>query len=121
MGVTAGAALSPNDLEGALICRLLRATVSYHVARRERGGCCVGGRQAASCSDLVCDQNDGRYLNIDCTSVRADREGGEFRSQATFSVLCEGRTRPRRGRRFRFPIELGRASSQSPAKTVEGR
>ena len=46
---------------------------------QEQGGCFVGGKQVASRSDLVYDQNGRRYYYVDRNSGRTYWENGEFR------------------------------------------
>jgi hypothetical protein len=79
LGAAAGAALSDNDLEGALIGGALGAAVGYYTGCQQQGGCFVGGKQVASRSDLIYDQNDRRYYYVDRNTGRTYWENGDFR------------------------------------------
>jgi hypothetical protein len=79
LGAAAGAAVSDNDLEGALIGGALGAAVGYYTGCREQGGCFVGGKQVANRSELQYDRNDRRYYYVDRSNGRTYWENGEFR------------------------------------------
>jgi hypothetical protein len=79
LGAVAGAAVSDNDTEGALIGGALGAAIGYYTGCREQGGCFVGGKEVASRSDLIYDQNDRRYYYVDRSTGRTYWENGEFR------------------------------------------
>jgi hypothetical protein len=79
LGAAAGAAISDDDLEGALIGGALGAAVGYYTGCREQGGCFVGGKQVANRGDLVYDRNDRRYYYVDRSTGRTYWENGEFR------------------------------------------
>ena len=79
LGAAAGAAVSNDDLEGALVGGALGAAVGYYTGCREQGGCFVGGKQVANRSDLVYDRNDRRYYYVDRSNGRTYWENGELR------------------------------------------
>jgi hypothetical protein len=79
LGAAAGAAVSDDDLEGALIGGALGAAVGYYTGCREQGGCFVGGKQVANRGDLVYDRNDRRYYYVDRSTGRTYWENGELR------------------------------------------
>lgn len=79
LGAAAGAAVSNDDVEGALIGGALGAAVGYYTGCREQGGCFVGGKQVANRSDLVYDRDARRYYYVDRSNGRTYWESGEFR------------------------------------------
>ena len=78
-GAAIGAAVAKDDLSGALIGGALGAAVGYYTGCQEEGGCFVGGKQVASRSDMVYDNQARRYYNVDRNTGRTYWDSGEFR------------------------------------------
>jgi hypothetical protein len=79
LGAAAGAAVSDDDLEGALIGGALGAAIGYYTGCRQQGGCFVGGRQVSSYDDRVYDSRANRYYFVDRSTGRTYWESGELR------------------------------------------
>jgi hypothetical protein len=80
LGAAAGAALSDDDLSGALIGGALGAAVGYYTGCQEQGGCFVGGERVGNRSDLIYDNNAGRYYFVDQRTGRTYWDNGQASS-----------------------------------------